>query len=212
MPTTDLAPSPTFSAFSGGALLAHGPIEPVVLAVKAHVDRHPEASALVFDDTTGAQLDFVLQGTVDEVREALARHPLVGGEAKKGPGRPKLGVVAREVTLLPRHWEWLESHQGGVSVALRRLVEEAMKDPRRADEERERRGIEAASRVMWALAGDLPGHEEASRALFAKDGGRLDRLTKSWPRDVRGHVLWLFARATAHGLVAKDDAPSAVEE
>jgi len=212
MPTTDLTPQPTFSAFCGGALLARGPLEPTVLAVKAHVDRHPGATVLVFDDTTGAQIDFVLEGTLDEVREALTRHPLVGGDGKKGPGRPKLGVVAREVTLLPRHWEWLEARQGGISVALRRLVEEAMKDPRRADEERERRGIEAASRVMWALAGDLPGHEEASRALFAKDGGRLDRLTKSWPRDVRGHVLWLFARATAHGLVAKDDAPSAVEE
>ena len=212
MTTTDLTPQPTFSAFCGGSRLAQGPLEPTVLAVKAHVDGHPDDSVLVFDDTTGAQVDFVLEGTLDEVREALARHPLVGGDGKKGPGRPKLGVVAREVTLLPRHWEWLETRQGGISVALRRLVEEAMKDPKRAGEERERRGLEAASRVMWALAGDLPGHEEASRALFAKDGGRLDRLTKAWPHDVRGYVLWLFARATAHGLVAKDDAPSAVEE
>jgi hypothetical protein len=212
MTKTDPTQAPTFSAFSSGARLAQGPLEPTVLAVKAHVDAHPDATVLVFDDTTGAQIDFVLEGTLDDVRAALSRHPLVAADAKKGPGRPKLGVVAREVTLLPRHWEWLEAREGGISVALRRLVEEAMKDPKRADDERARRGIEAASRVMWALAGDLPGHEEASRALFAKDGGRLDRLTKAWPRDVRSHVLWLFARATAHTLLPRDEAPSAVEE
>ncbi|MFY0534142.1 DUF2239 family protein [Nannocystis pusilla] len=33
--------------------------------------------------------------------------------ARTGPGRPKLGVVSREVSLLPRHWEWLERQPSG---------------------------------------------------------------------------------------------------
>ncbi len=72
----------------------------------------------------------------------------------RGRGRPKLGVVAREVTLLPRHWDWLNAQPGGASVALRKLVEQA----RRAngDADRARAAREAAYHFMSAMAGDLP--------------------------------------------------------
>jgi hypothetical protein len=111
----------------------------------------------------------------------------------RGPGRPKLGVVAREVTLLPRHWDWLSEQPGGASVALRKLVERAQRAS--AESDRRRKATESAYRFMHALAGNEPGFEEASRALFA---GKLERLkdeVAKWPRDVRTHLLVLAGRA-----------------
>ena len=112
----------------------------------------------------------------------------VAGEPR-GRGRPKLGVVAREITLLPRHWEWLGTQPGGASVALRKLVEEA----RRAngDVDRARAAKEAAYRFMSTMAGNLAGFEEASRALFADDRRRFVGLIAGWPDDIRDHVVKL---------------------
>ena len=111
----------------------------------------------------------------------------------RGPGRPKLGVVAREVTLLPRHWDWLNAQPGGASVALRKLVEEA----RRANEgkDRVRQSQEAAYRFMSVMAGNRPGFEEATRALFAGRAGRFDQLIEPWPEDVRHYARKLAAPA-----------------
>ncbi|RZJ09421.1 MAG: DUF2239 family protein, partial [Haliea sp.] len=104
-------------------------------------------------------------------------------------GRPKLGVVAREVTLLPAHWDWLGSQPGGASVTLRKLVQEA----RRAGTSRERmrRSQERCYKFMVALAGNLPGFEEAARALFAGDRNALLGRMKKWPADIREHVVSL---------------------
>jgi hypothetical protein len=192
---------PTLTAFAGTRRLHRGPRAEVLRAVKAHVDgAEPEAEpVLVFDDETGRQVDFDLRGTMDEVlaRAAPRRRPA-------GPGRPKLGVVAREVTLLPRHWQWLERQRGGASAALRRLVEEARRsEPDRA---RARRALEAAGTFLWTMAGDLPGFEEASRALYARDGARLRALSARWPRDVRDHGLALF-EAALRLEPAEPDAP-----
>ena len=107
----------------------------------------------------------------------------------RGRGRPKLGVVAREVTLLPRHWEWLNAQPGGASVALRKLVDEA----RRAtgDKDRQRAARDAAYHFMSAMAGNLPNFEEASRALFGVDRRRLAALIAPWPDDIRDHIVKL---------------------
>jgi hypothetical protein len=105
----------------------------------------------------------------------------------RGRGRPRLGVVAREVTLLPRHWEWLNAQPGGASVALRKLVEAGMRD--RGAQERAMR--EAAYRFMSALAGDMPGFEEATRALFAGDAPGMAERMAPWPADIREHALRL---------------------
>ena len=119
--------------------------------------------------------------------------------ARGGPGRPKLGVVAREVTLLPRHWQWLSSQPEGASVVLRKLVEEA----RRANAGKDgvRRSQEAANRFMSVMAGDAPGFEEAARALFAGDAERFDQRVEGWPADLRDH-----ARTLAR--VALEDQPA----
>jgi hypothetical protein len=168
----------SYSAFIGTRLLVSGELKKVLLKVKQRLDAGEEALVLIFSDSSGQQVEFDLRGTPDEMlaRELPAPRPA-------GPGRPKLGVVSREVSLLPRHWDWLEQEPSGISAALRRLVEEASKrDPER---QRARHARAAASRFMTALAGDLPNYEEASRALFAEDQARFEELIRSWPKDVR---------------------------
>lgn len=187
----------TFTAFAGQKLVASGDIRDVLRSVKARLDaRGEEVPVLVFEDQTGAQVDFDLRGTADEAIERLSSHPLFEREAapkRTGPGRPKLGVVSREVSLLPRHWEWLEAQRGGISVALRALVEEARK--RGQLRQLARNAREAAGKFMWTMAGDLPDFEEASRALYAKDDAKLRALTKAWPKDIAAHVARLVAEA-----------------
>jgi hypothetical protein len=184
-----MEPDATYSAFSGDRCIAQGPLRALLPALGGRAAG--AEPLLVFDDRSGKQVDFDLRGTPEEVM-ARALPPA-------GPGRPRLGVVAREVTLLPRHWEWLEAQPSGASAALRRLVEEASRrDP---GEQEARRAIEAASRVMTALAGDRPGYEEASRALFARDGRRFAALIRAWPADVRRYLLLRVRGALRAGRV-----------
>ncbi|WP_193087797.1 DUF2239 family protein [Advenella sp. FME57] len=112
-----------------------------------------------------------------------------GHQAVRRRGRPKLGVISREVTLLPRHWEWLAAQPGGASVALRKLVEAARL--RNTDRDARRAAQERAYHFMLALGGDLPGYEEATRALFADDMAALKTHVAGWPDDVRTHALML---------------------
>jgi hypothetical protein len=187
------------TAFEGHRRIASGELVRVAPAVKEVLDRGEVAPVLIFADATGEQIDVDFRGTADDVSRRIAERPGNGGtegpaeEAPRGPGRPKLGVVAREVTLLPRHWDWLNGQPGGASVALRKLVEEA----RRANEgkDRARKAQEAAYRFMTSLAGNLPGFEEANRALFAGDGGRFDAEVEAWPEDVRDYAKQLAAPA-----------------
>lgn len=199
------------TAFEGPQQIAQGAFAEVVAAAKAAFDRSATSTVLVFDDTTGEVIDLDYSGSPAEVlRGALARDgrrpasEVETAQPARGPGRPRLGVVAREVTLLPRHWQWLNLQPGGASVALRRLVEEA----RRAKAgQRHRRAQEVAYRFMSALAGDLPGFEEAIRALFAGAGDRFDEHTSDWPGDVRRYARMLAAPAFEKGPAAN---PAAV--
>jgi hypothetical protein len=180
-------------------MLASGPLGEVALAVKRANERGADGPVLVFDDATGAVVDLDLRGTKADILARLSQRGAANAPAQetsegspRGRGRPKLGVVAREVTLLPRHWEWLAAQPGGASVVLRRLVEEA----RRADAGpgKARAMRDAAYRFMSAVAGNLAGFEEATRALFAGRSDDFEQLIKSWPKDVRRYVLKL-----AHG-------------
>jgi hypothetical protein len=119
----------------------------------------------------------------------------------RGPGRPRLGVVAREVTLLPRHWEWLARQSGGASVALRKLVDEARRTGE--DRDRVRQGQEAAYRFMSAMAGNKANYEDAIRALFAGEAARFENLIAEWPADVRSHASKLAERAFDRELPAR---------
>jgi hypothetical protein len=188
---------PTFTAFEGSRRLVSGPLAEVALVLK-RAERRASAPIAIFSDDTGRAIDLDLRGSDDEIVARLpqitASNPAASKEAAppsepRGRGRPKLGVVAREVTLLPRHWEWLNSQPGGASVALRKLVEDARSS--NADGDRSRAARDAAYHFMSAMAGDLPHFEEASRALFADDRRQFAILIAAWPDDVRDHIVKL---------------------
>lgn len=187
-------------AFLGPRRLAEGALETVALAVKAALAADNSATALVFDAASSRPIDLDLRGSDAEVvarlRTAAPAAPSSASaapSAPRGPGRPKLGVVAREVTLLPRHWEWLAAQPGGASVALRRLVEEARRDG--AGRDAHRQAQEAAYRFMSAMAGDAPGFEAATRALFAGDRPGFETAITAWPADIAAHAARLATAA-----------------
>ncbi|PQV45128.1 hypothetical protein B0G83_11841 [Paraburkholderia sp. BL21I4N1] len=196
----------TCTAFEGHRRIASGSLAEVALAVKAVLTRGEQAPVLIFDDITSQPVEFDLRGTSEEIVARLATQ-MRGDEAAAAPaaateddtprgrGRPKLGVVAREVTLLPRHWDWLNGQSGGASVALRKLVEAA----RAAGEDKDRRRAaqDAVYRFMTALAGNLPDYEDATRALYANDRPRFAAIVAAWPDDVGAHVLRLAEGAFA---------------
>jgi hypothetical protein len=190
------------TAFAGTRRIATGSLREVSLRTQESVNHDPSTSVLIFDDTTSHMIEVDLRGTPEALAqriaksEAAAPHPdelAVTDESARKPGRPKLGVVAREVTLLPRHWDWLASQPGGASVALRKLVEEA----RKANQGRDcrRLALESAYRFISAMAGNEPGFEEAARALFAGNEQRLAELVAIWPPDIRDHAKKLATRA-----------------
>lgn len=206
MSTTLSKPS---TAFAGPKLIASGALADVALAIKNVLAGDPATQVLTFDDATGKVIDLDLRGTTAEMvtrladwakhmdRETAGAAPDAGDDdaPARGRGRPKLGVVAREVTLLPRHWEWLAAQRGGASHALRRLVDEA----RRSDGGRtsDRAARENAYRFMSAMAGDLPGFEEATRSLFAGDRGGFIHHMSAWPEDIRAYadrLAWSAAK------------------
>jgi hypothetical protein len=186
---------PRCTAFAGARRLDSGALSAVAASAKRAIDGGEQEPVLIFDDGDARLVEIDFRGSPEAVREsvrqALERRRAGGAsgdeEPRRGVGRPRLGVVAREVTLLPRHWAWLSQQPGGASVALRRLVEEASKD--RDGRDRRRRAQEAAFRVMSALAGDRVGFEEATRALFAGNAPGFAELVAAWPPDVRDYAL-----------------------
>lgn len=182
----------SFTVFDGARLLGSGSLPEATRLAQRALGGDPEGPVLIFDDRSGAIVDL-------DPRQAQAPEPIVESDAdpatpepskSRGRGRPRLGVMPREVTLLPRHWNWLAEQPGGASVALRKLVEAAL---RAASAEQgpdaRRRAQERAYRFVTTMAGDLPNYEEATRALFADDVARLATLIKDWPADIRNHAL-----------------------
>jgi len=192
-----MTPAGHFTAFIGPKRLASGSLADVALAVKKSTKPGSHQPILIFDDTSGKSVDLDLRGTDEDVvaRLPLPASPSAAAAAEqpssepRGRGRPKLGVVAREVTLLPRHWDWLAGQPGGASVALRKLVEDARRT--NGDRDRRRAARDAAYHFMSAMAGNFKGFEEVSRALFADDRRRFGELIADWPDDVRDHIVSL---------------------
>ncbi|MGV6876041.1 DUF2239 family protein [Pseudochelatococcus sp. B33] len=195
------------TAFDGYRLLSSGPLIEVALAVKAVIESDLTRAVLVFDDLTGRVIDLDLRGSKAEIIERLShvaqqpagRFTSRSGEPSEPPkadaleprgrGRPRLGVVAREVTLLPRQWEWLAAQPGGTSAVLRRLIDEAKRNGNSLQERRAAQ--EACYQFMWGIAGDLPNYDEAARALFADDREMLEHCVAEWPEDIATHVIRL---------------------
>ena len=181
----------TCTAFDRASRIARGSYLQVALAVREHIDTDEAASVLIFDDATGKQIDFNLRGSRGEIAAQLRQDFPHAEGTPPAPGRPRLGVVAREVTLLPQHWEWLAEQPGGASTTLRKLVDAA----RRAalsDRQRLRKLQDRTYRFMSAIAGNLPHFEEAARALFADNITKFQELIAGWPPDIREHLIKLY--------------------
>ena len=186
------------TAFAGQTRIASGSLADVALAAKAILDRGEQAPLLIFNDATSDTIELDLRGTPTDVLARLAkRFPEAAetgqedapAQARKA-GRPKLGVVGREVTLLPRHWDWLAEQPGGASVAIRKLIDAERKSKSFSDLKRK---IEAITyRFISTMAGNFQDFEEACRALFAGDREKFARMTEAWPADVRDHARWLI--------------------
>jgi uncharacterized protein len=193
------APEAAYIAFEGDRCIGSGDLRDVARSARQALGRQPDASILIFNGSTSALVDVDFRGSVDDVvaRIPLAEPPAADEDTAvafpRGPGRPKLGVVAREITLLPRHWDWLAQQKGGASVAIRKLVDEARRNNEGSD--RIRLAQEAAYRFMSAMAGNRPHFEEAIRALFAGDAKRFEQLIAEWPADVRDHAARLAVPA-----------------
>lgn len=157
--------------FEGARRIAAGPEAEIRALLRSREETQAAAGPrlAVFEADTGRITDL-------DLREDRTEPP------PRPRGRPKLGVTAREVTLLPRDWDWLARQPGGASATLRRLVEAARRNPSAADRMRARR--EAAYRMLTELAGDRPGYEEAMRALFRGDAEAFAAATEGWPRDL----------------------------
>ena len=197
------------TSFEGLRQIATGALRDVVIQTKEVLDRGERGSVLIFDDESSQTIEIDFRGTLRDVLKRLddlQEHSnenstdgvAISADAPKsrGPGRPKLGVVAREVTLMPRHWDWLNSQPGGASVALRKLVEDARRGNESRDKLRARQ--EATYRFLSAIAGNLPGYEEVLRALFAPDRPRFQQLIEPWPADIRQHAAKLAVGAFQH--------------
>lgn len=178
-----------YSAFAGGELVSQGPLTEVVSEVKRRMGKGAHTDALIFSDATGNTLDFNFQGSAKDVLkrlEVFAQEPV---REPSGPGRPRLGVVSREVSLLPRQWEWLAGQSGGASATLRRLVDEARKKSEKGGSPGQIQ--EKTYKFLSVAAGDRPGYEEAIRALYRKDKKGFMHNAEAWPPDVRAHALRL---------------------
>lgn len=204
MSTSDPSTSSTRAvvAFEGMRRIAQGPLTDVARAVKVAELRGFIGALFIFDAHTSHPIELDLRGSIADVLERLrqsdaaaqliAESALVADEGNRGPGRPRLGVIGREVTLLPRHWEWLASQPGGASAAIRRLVDQAR--VQFADRDRARAAQESAYRFLSAMLSGHADFDEAARAFFANDRERFRALTREWPGDARDHA-WALADA-----------------
>lgn len=185
MSTTTLS----YTAFEDTKLIICGSLDEVALKIKKRLKLKPSASILIFSDSTGKEMDLDLRGSEAEILDRLKvfiTTSMHEQPVSTGPGRPKLGVVPREVSLLPRHWEWLATQSGGASSTLRRLVDEARKNSSAKEQTKESQ--ERTHKFMTALAGDLKNYEEALRALYAKDKKAFFSFIKEWPDDIKEYI------------------------
>lgn len=176
-----------YIAFEGHDQFAEGSALEVAVKIKQRLVKNENASIILFDNKTGKQIDLDLSGTISEIKKRYAPKVKDSDDDSPRVGRPKLGVISKEVSLLPKHWEWLASQSTSASVTLRRLVEEAQK--RNKDVDAVRMSQEACNRFITAMAGDLVGYEDALRALYAREEKTFKSYIHSWPKDIREQAM-----------------------
>lgn len=174
----------TFTTFAGNTIIASGDRDSMLQAVRSHLNGAGADGLLSFEDATGRQVDFDYSGAVGEILDRQAE-----AAPRRGPGRPRLGVTGGQVSLFPRDWEWLESQKSGISATLRRLVDEARR--KEAADGGGKQALEASGTFLTSMAGNLPGYEEASRCLYARDVAGFAHHTAAWPMDIRRYAFQL---------------------
>jgi hypothetical protein len=184
----------TYTAFENFEILTWGGLEEVAIDVRKRLKAHPSASIFIFSDSTGKEMDLDFSGTEKEMLSRLKVYASTDPTSSPGPGRPKLGVVSREVSLLPQHWEWCSMQEGGASAAIRRLVEEKTKAPMSA-KDKTKHAQEVAYRFLSAIAGNLPNFEDAIRFLYRRDKKKFKELIADWPADLVTHTMNLTEAA-----------------
>lgn len=181
-----------YSTFNLTRRIARGSLREAALAAHEHLH---EAGVVIFDESTFSVVDVDLSGSAEDVARRVDSYPQSDSKPSRGRGRPKLGVIGREVTLLPRHWEWLAQQPGGASVTLRKLVSAARKDPEQQRQFAQHQAQQKAYRFCQAMAGDLQGYEDALRALYAQDLETFKQHTQLWPKDIADTAIALAAAA-----------------
>ncbi len=180
----------TYTAFDGFQLLSRGSLEKIALDVKKRLKANREARILIFSDLTGRQIDLDLSGTENDVIDRLKVYAPQRQEEQRGAGRPRLGVVPREISLLPRHWEWLANQEGGASATIRSLIDEKNMVVLQ-EKYRIKQAQEGTYKFLSAIAGNLPNFEEATRFLFRKDKVKFEEFITNWHEDIKKYALTL---------------------
>ena len=180
----------SYTAFEDHQRIAQGSLELIALSVKKRLKVNREARVLIFSDSTGKQVDFDFSGSEKDVLERLKIYSQSSSKARSGAGRPKLGVVAREISLLPQHWEWLTNQDGGASATIRKLIDDKTKFDS-SEKETIKKSQEVTYKFLSAIAGDLPHFEEAIRYLYRKDKKKFIDFIANWPSDIVQHALTL---------------------
>jgi len=178
----------TYTAFENFKILGQGGLENVALTVKKRLRQAPDVQVLIFSDATGKQMDLDVSGSDKEVLDRLKVYLAAESPRPEGPGRPKLGVISREVSLLPAHWEWLSTQTGGASGTIRRLIDEKRKAPL-SEKDQVKGAQETVYRFLSAIAGDLPNFEEAIRYLYRRDRKKFKALVGEWPAELVKHTM-----------------------
>lgn len=178
----------TYTAFEEFKIIAQGNIEEVALSVKKQLKEQKNSTVLIFSDLTGRQIDLDLSGTDKQVLDRLKIYVIQDIPASTGAGRPKLGVIPREISLLPRHWEWMLHQDGGASLVIRNLIDEKIKNE---PKDKAKPAQERTYKFLSAIAGNLENYEEAIRFLYRKDKNKFKELTSKWPKDITKHSMAL---------------------
>lgn len=182
----------TYTAFEEFKIVSQGTLDDVAISVKHRLKEQGSSNILIFSDSTGRQIDLDLSGTDKQVLDRLKVFTTSSVQTQSGAGRPKLGVLPREISLLPSHWEWLLNQEGGSSAVIRNLIDEKMKTQLI---HKNKIAQERTYKFLSAHAGNLPSFEDAVRFLYRKDKKKFMDQISGWPKDVLKYTLSLSSDA-----------------
>lgn len=166
-----------YTAFRGDTRIITDSLFNVALALQ----KQSEMNVLVFNDQTGQQIDLDLSGSEDDLKQRYTEVEYV-----KKVGRPKLGVISREITLQQKHWNWLDQQSSSASAVIRKLIDKELNDP--SSESNIMLAKQAIDHFMLAMLGNMPNYEEATRALYQGNKSHFLALIHNYPKDLKVYL------------------------